>query len=224
MIETVPHAIDHEVAAERLERGSDTARQDPLAAVQHRLTRWFSGIGALWLAAGLASLLLHLIVEPRKVDKRGDPFSDEPELIARLAATHGAALRDVLDGTLEGPESFAELDRKLTGHKKTLRQLSLVSVQDPWSRDPLILLRRDLIESYYRIQDDLDEIRSQPEGSSGRQKRFREAADRLQQGRRRIVETTRELGIRPQEVSIEDDTRQRIYGIVDAAATGTAPR
>ncbi len=37
-----------------------------------------------------------------------DPFSDEPELIARMAATHGTVLPAVLDGTLQGPESLSD--------------------------------------------------------------------------------------------------------------------
>ncbi len=202
-------------------------RSDPLAAAEKNLSRWLRLFVGLWCMAGAVSVLLHWTVKP-ETQSRGDaPFSDETQLIGDMAATHGTVLRAFEERTFDTQESLAELDRELAKHKKKLRELSLVSVQDPWSRDPLVRLRQRLIDSYYSIQDVLETMQLLAEGDRERQRLFESLNSHrgpLEEGRRLIVEATRELKIRSWEVRLEADTRERIYGLAKDAAPQAAWR
>ncbi len=184
---------------------------DPFIASEKNLSRIFKWIIGLWFVMAILSLLIYWQIQP-KSEGRPISFSTELDLVAEIVNVHSSALAMATE-KFNSIDSFSEFNKKLSIYKDKLRALSLATVQDAWSRNPLIELRKKLIGTYYTIQSDLEKIKALNKDSQERQTLFSGLLQRLEKGRNKIIDTTRSLGIRPQELQVPDDARLRIYGI-----------
>jgi len=194
---------------------SRAARGQSQGAVEQRPVSWsdwcFGAVVMLWVSAGMVSLALWWLVPI--------PPSDEDSSSTGALASTLSVMADMLtyhDEVVErasnlaaGPEAgrtneqLCEFQDLLTRNKQRIRAIAMAAVEDRWSRETLVTLRREMLQSYFDMQNDLDKALALPAKSDDRALAVEHLLERANGCTRQIAQALDELAIRPVELDHE---------------------